>query len=79
MRSATHTPQSWTKHMKINWNKVTQHLVHQRSNNFEVDGSKENNDILVLSYIEISKYNITNIFLSKLYLYSIIKYEYVLK
>ena len=61
-----------TKHMKINWNRVTQHLLHHWSNNIEVDGSKENNDILVSSYIEIWIYTITKKNLN--YIYQLLKY-----
>ena len=67
MRSATHIPHPWNKHMKINWNQVTQYFLHDTSNNIRVDGSKENNNILPSSYIEISIYIIANIFLFKLY------------
>ena len=46
-------------------------LLHHSSNNIEVDDSKENNDILVSSYIEISIYNITSFFFPNyIYLYN---------
>ena len=53
-------------------------MLYHRSNNIEVNGSKENNDILVSSYVEISIYNIIKKLLSN-YIYYIIKYEYELK
>ena len=53
-------------------------MLYHRSNNIEVNGSKENNDILVSSYVEISIYNIIKNYFQIIYIY-IIKYEYELK